>query len=70
MCPGLLSGDGQRWLVPPDGTTAEFLFRSAQVAAVQVVVANCYLLDGGNPKSRFRVTGGSYSLLQTSGQTP
>ena len=70
VCPGILSGDGQRWVAPPDGTTAEFLFKSAQLVSVQVVVANCYLLDAGNPKSRFRVTGGSYGLLQASEPTP
>lgn len=67
VCAGILSGDQQRWLVPPDGATVEFLFDSAAVDAVRVVMANCYPLDAGNPASRFRVAGGSYARLAEGG---
>jgi len=63
VCGGVLSGDQQRWLVPPDGTTAEYVFDSAAVDAVRVVVANCYRFEGKNPRSRFRIFGGSYAAL-------
>ena len=63
VCAGILSGDQQRWVVPPDGATAEFQFNAAALDAVRVVFANCYLVDSGNPNSRFRVSGGSVGRL-------
>lgn len=67
VCAGILSGDQQRWIVPPDGATVEFLFRSGAMDSVRVVLANCYVLDTGNPKSRFRAIGGSYATLDEVG---
>lgn len=63
VCAGVLTGDQQRWVVPPDGATAEFQFNAATLDAVRVVIANCYIVDSGNPNSRFRVSGGSYGRL-------
>jgi hypothetical protein len=59
----VLSGDQQRWLVPPDGGSAEYVFDSGSVDAFRVVLANCYASDAGNPVSRFRLSGGSYGII-------
>jgi hypothetical protein len=63
VCGGVLSGDQQRWLVPPDGGSAEYVFDSGSVDAFRVVLANCYASDAGNPVSRFRLSGGSYGII-------
>lgn len=63
VCGGVLSGDQQRWLVPADGTTAEYVFDSADVDSVRIVFANCYRSEGRNPRTRLRVFGGSYAAL-------
>lgn len=63
VCGGLLTGDQQRWVVPPDGASAEYVFDSGSVDAVRVVLANCYSRDTGNPVSRFRLSGGSYGII-------
>lgn len=63
VCAGILAGDQQRWIVPPDGATVEFRFDSNQIDAVRVVIANCYAADSGNPRSRISVSGGSYGVL-------
>lgn len=63
VCAGILTGDQQRWLVPPDGATVEFAFDPGTVDAVRVVIANCYAIDGANPVSRFRLAGGSLATL-------
>lgn len=63
VCAGILTGDQQRWLVPPDGATVEFLVQPGPVDAVRVVLANCYAIDGANPVSRFRLAGGSFAAL-------
>ena len=70
VCAGILTGDQQRWVVPPDGGTLEFLFQSGTLDAVRVVLANCHPLDTGNPKSRFRVAGGSYTRLAAAEARP
>ncbi len=70
VCAGILTADQQRWLVPPDGVTAELSFQSGAVDAMRVVLANCYPLDSGNPASRFRVTGGSFARLAEGGVQP
>jgi hypothetical protein len=62
VCAGVLSGDQQRWVVPPDGGTVELQFNSATLDAVRLVVANCYLAES-NPVTKFRVAGGSYARL-------
>lgn len=70
VCAGILTGDQQRWVVPPDGATVELAFNSGAVDAVRVVMANCFAVDSGNPVSRFRVAGGSYAILADGGSTP
>ena len=62
VCAGILTGDQQRWVVPPDGGTVELSFNSAALDAVRVVIANCYLAPD-NPVTKFRVAGGSYARL-------
>lgn len=61
VCGGVL-GDN-RWLVPPDGSTAEYVFDSGSVEGIRVVLANCNVRDAGNPVSRFRLFGGSYGII-------
>ena len=61
VCGGVLGGG--RWLVAPDGATAEYVFDSGSVEAIRVVLANCYVSDAGNPVSRFRLFGGSYGII-------
>lgn len=68
VCGGVLAGDQQRWLVPPDGTTVEYRFDSGPHDAVYIVLANCNPTDLGNARSRFRLLGGSYAALE--GPTP
>lgn len=63
VCAGVLSGNQQRWLVAPNGTSAEYAFDSGDLDGVRVVIANCYGYDGGNPRSRFKLTGGSFGIL-------
>ena len=63
VCAGILTGDQQRWLVPPDGATVEFAFQPGAVDAIRVVLANCHAVDGGHPVSRFRLAGGSFASL-------
>ena len=69
VCAGILTGDQQRWVVPPDGGTVELQFNSAALDAVRVVIANCYLSED-NPPTKFRVAGGSYGRLAERGATP
>ena len=61
VCAGVLGGG--RWLVAPDGATAEYVFDSGSLEAVRVVLVNCNVRDAGNPASRFRLLGGSYGLI-------
>jgi hypothetical protein len=71
VCAGVLSANQQRWLVAPDGTTPEYAFDSGDLDGIRVVVANCYGYDSGNPRSRFRLSGGSFGILSaTKGATP
>ena len=70
VCAGILSGDQQRWLVPPDGVSVELPLNAATVPDVRVVLANCYIVDSGNPSSRFRVAGGWYAMLTPATATP
>lgn len=70
VCAGILSGDQQRWLVAPDGSSAEYMFDSGEQEAVRVVLANCYGYDLGNPRSRFRLAGGSFAALAPEPSTP
>jgi hypothetical protein len=69
VCAGILTGDQQRWVVPPDGGTVELQFNSAALDAVRVVIANCYLAPD-NPVTKFRVAGGSYARLAARGSQP
>lgn len=62
VCVGILSGDQQRWVVPPDGSSVEFAF-TANLDAVRVIVANCNLSDNANPITRVRVMGGTYAVV-------
>lgn len=62
-CLGILTGDQQRWIVPPDGTSIEYPFSSAGVEAFRLVIANCNLSDIDNPVTKVRVSGGSYAAL-------
>lgn len=70
VCAGILSGDQQRWVVPPDGATVEFSLPAVTVPDVRVVIANCYIVDSGNPNSKFRLAGGSFALLADRSATP
>lgn len=70
VCAGVLSGDQQRWLVAPDGTSVEYAFDTGELDAVRVVIANCYGYDAGNPRSRFRLSGGSLGVVIAPGATP
>lgn len=70
VCAGLLTGDQQRWLVPPDGATAELVVHTGQTIQVRVVLANCYLADAGNPRSHVVVTGGSFGIVEEAPPTP
>jgi hypothetical protein len=63
VCAGVLTGNQQRWVVPPDGSTAEQAFDTGPVDQVRVVLANCFVADAGNPRSGFTLTGGSYAML-------
>lgn len=65
VCVGLLTGDQQRWVVPPDGDSVEYPFDSTGIDTVRIVMANCNVSDLGNPNSQFKVTGGSYGVLTT-----
>jgi hypothetical protein len=64
VCAGLLTGDQQRWVVPPDGDSVEYPFNSTGIDAVRVVIANCNISDLGNPVAKFRLIGGSFASLQ------
>jgi hypothetical protein len=63
VCAGILTGDQQRWVVPPDGATVEFRFDSNQLDAARVVIANCHVADSGYPRSRITLSGGSYGVI-------
>jgi hypothetical protein len=63
VCAGVLTGNQQRWVVPPDGATAEQAFDTGPVDQIRVVLANCFVADAGNPRSAFTLTGGSYAML-------
>ena len=63
VCAGVLTGDQQRWVVPADGTTVEYAFDSGDLNGVRVVLTNCYIQDLGNPRSKFRLDGGSYAAV-------
>ena len=65
VCAGVLSGNQQRWLAAPNGTSAEYAFDSGDLDGIRVVIANCYGYDAGNPRSRFKLTGGSFGILST-----
>lgn len=67
VCAGVLSGDQQRWLVAPDGKSVEYSFDTGDLDAIRVVIANCYGYDAGNPRSRFRLTGGSFAVIASPG---
>jgi hypothetical protein len=69
VCVGILSGDQQRWVIPPDGTSVEFAFM-ANLDAVRVIMANCNLSDNANPITRVRVIGGSYAAVSVPGGQP
>jgi len=70
VCVGIISGDQQRWLVPPDGTTVEYAFNAGTLDAVRVVLANCNLSDLGNRVTKVRAIGGSYAMVQPPGAQP
>jgi hypothetical protein len=63
VCAGILTGDQKRWLNPPDGSTADFVFNTVEVDGIRVVIANCYPTDVGNQPTKARLTGGSYAVL-------
>lgn len=65
VCVGVLTGDQQGWVVPPDGDSVEYPFESAAIDSVRVVMANCNISDLGNPTTKFRLMGGSYGVLTT-----
>jgi hypothetical protein len=70
VCAGILSGDQQRWIVPPDGATVELPLNAVTVPDIRVVLANCYIVDSGNPNSKFHLIGGSYALLAERSPAP
>jgi hypothetical protein len=63
LCAGVLSGDQQRWLAAPDGSTAEYAFESGEFDTIRVVIANCQRPDADRERTRFRLHGGSYALV-------
>lgn len=63
VCAGVLSGNQQRWLVAPDGTSVEYAFNSGDLDGIRVVIANCYGYDAGNPRTRFKLMGGSFGIV-------
>jgi hypothetical protein len=67
ICAGVLSGDQQRWLVAPDGTSVEYAFDSGDLDGIRVVLANCYGSESGNPRSRFKLIGGSFGIVSAPG---
>lgn len=70
VCAGILTGDQQRWVVPPDGSAPEYLFTAGDYDAVRVVLANCHAVDVGNLPTRATVRGGSYAILTAPGVSP
>jgi hypothetical protein len=70
VCVGILSGDQKKWLVAPDGGTVEYAFNAEGVDAFRVILANCNLSDLDNPRTRFRVIGGSYAIVVPPGVKP
>lgn len=67
VCAGILSGDQQRWLVPPDNATVEYAFAAGGVDAFRAVIANCNLSENDNPRTRVRVVGGSFAIMMDPG---
>ena len=70
VCAGVLSADQQRWLVAPDGTTAEYAFDAGAFDGIIVVVANCYRGETDNPKTHFKLIGGSYAVVSAAKAGP
>jgi hypothetical protein len=63
VCGGILSGDQATWLVAPIAGNAEYAFDSGARDGIRVVLANCNAAEDGNPRSHFKLFGGSFGII-------
>ena len=63
VCGGILSSNQAAWLVAPNGAAIEYAFDSGALDGIRVALANCNAAEDGNPRSHFKLFGGSFAII-------